>query len=405
MLYFLYENYPYGNGEAFVEYEMRDFAANQKEDLTIYVLRKSDSCTKKFVPENAKIVFIENKSFRILFSSFLKLFHKSSLKEILSVLKNHYPEGIFRCLYRIYRYITVAESFIDQYKKNCDNNTSNTFVSYWLNECAFALTQLKRKYPNIKIASRGHGFDVFEERCYLPFRKEILSGLDRIFLINIESKLYFEKIYGSWLDTSKIEISHLGVNLPEKIPQKDKADIFRIVTCSSVITLKRLDLLIDALSGIKNKKIEWVHFGGGPLLDDIKKYAKEKMAQSSVKYSFKGQVSLEEIQIFYASTPIHLFVNCSDTEGTPVSIMEAMSYGIPTIARNVGGINELVDNTCGRLLPKEENPELIKKAIEEFFQLTLQEYMKICENARLKIECEFNAAKTYTEYIKKILSL
>ena len=33
-----------------------------------------------------------------------------------------------------------------------------------------------------------------------------------------------------------------------------------------------------------------------------------------------------------------IFINMSDSEGVPVSIMEALSIGIPVIARAVGGI-------------------------------------------------------------------
>lgn len=40
----------------------------------------------------------------------------------------------------------------------------------------------------------------------------------------------------------------------------------------------------------------------------------------------------------------------SDSEGIPVSIMEAMSFGIPVIARNVGGMSEIVNEENGLLL-------------------------------------------------------
>lgn len=404
MLNFLYVNYPYGGGEAFVEYEMRDFAEGQ-EELTIYVLRKSDMGKKRFVPERARIVFVENHSLRVMLLAFVKMFGKCTLKEIFHVLKSHYPEGTHRCLYRIYRYRVAAEYFAVQYRKLHKEKETNTFVSYWLNECAFALTELKKKYPHIKVVSRGHGYDVFEERCYMPFRKEILSGLDQIFLINRASQDYFEKQYGAWLDTSKIKISHLGVTLPERVNPKDDGQVFRVVTCSSVIPLKRLDLMIEALSGVTDKKIEWVHFGGGPLFEKMQSYAEEKLAESSVTYCFKGQVALQEVHDFYAKTPVHLFVNCSDTEGTPVSVMEAMAYGIPAVARNVGGMAEVLEESCGKLLPQEENAALLRETILEFASIEDAKYLKICENAREKIENEFNAKTTYKEYIESVFSL
>lgn len=403
MLNFLYVEYPYGTSEAFVEYEMRALGT-QNTKFNIYVLSGDEKSKKRFVPENAKVHFMENKSFKTSFFTLLKMFNKSSLREVLYVFKNRPKDGILRCLNRIYRYQKVAVGFEKQYRKLKSDDSQNTFVSYWLNECAFALVELKKKYPNIKVASRGHGFDVFKERGYMPFRYEILSGLDKIYLINKASNEYFKKNY-EWLDISKIEISHLGVDIPKVAAPKAKEEVFRIVTCSTVIPLKRLDLMIDALSGLKDKKIEWVHFGGGPLLEKIKEYADEKLSGGSLNYIFKGQVPLKEVHKYYSENNVHLFVNCSDTEGTPVSVMEAMSYGIPAIARNVGGVSEVIDNECGALLPQEESAEVLRNAIDGFYKLDSHEYEIFCQNARRKIENEFNASEVFEEYIKSVCSL
>lgn len=40
----------------------------------------------------------------------------------------------------------------------------------------------------------------------------------------------------------------------------------------------------------------------------------------------------------------------SDSEGIPVTMMEAQSLGIPILARDVGGINEIVDNNNGFII-------------------------------------------------------
>ncbi|NCO54621.1 MAG: glycosyltransferase, partial [Bacteroidetes bacterium] len=50
---------------------------------------------------------------------------------------------------------------------------------------------------------------------------------------------------------------------------------------------------------------------------------------------------------------VDLFINVSESEGIPVSIMEALSAGIPVIATNVGGTNEIVNNDVGFLIDKE----------------------------------------------------
>lgn len=404
MTNFLYELYPFGKGEPFVEYEMRAIGKNHMEGLRIFCLKVLNDVEKRYTPSNAALFRMNyGQTLRARALAAFKMFSRDSVKEIAYVIKTKQKEGVLRSLWRIYRYWTVAVGFRMQYEA-LGLKEDEVFVSYWLNECAFALTELKRKHPNIKIASRGHGYDVFEERCYMPFRRQILSGLDKIFLINEASREYFKKHYGEWLDTSRIEISHLGVDLPKKTVAEEDG-VFRIVTCSTVIPLKRIDLMIDALSQIKDKKIEWVHIGDGPLMPEMKSYAEQKLAKTEIKHKFLGRLALEDVHKYYASTPVKLFVNCSDTEGTPVSVMEAMSYGIPCVARNVGGMAEVLNDDCGMLLDENMGSKKIAAAIEKMYSLDSQEYLEKRANARKKIEKEFDAVKNFKDYVLRVTAL
>ena len=45
---------------------------------------------------------------------------------------------------------------------------------------------------------------------------------------------------------------------------------------------------------------------------------------------------------YYKNNIIDIFINLSASEGIPVSIMDAISFGIPCIATNVGGTGEIV---------------------------------------------------------------
>jgi len=48
-------------------------------------------------------------------------------------------------------------------------------------------------------------------------------------------------------------------------------------------------------------------------------------------------------------------MNLSETEGIPVSIMEAQSAGVPILATNLGGTSEIVNNENGFLVEKDFN--------------------------------------------------
>jgi colanic acid/amylovoran biosynthesis glycosyltransferase len=54
---------------------------------------------------------------------------------------------------------------------------------------------------------------------------------------------------------------------------------------------------------------------------------------------------------YYTTNHIALFLSLSSREGLPVSLMEAISCGIPLLATTVGGVSEVVNENTGRLAP------------------------------------------------------
>lgn len=68
-----------------------------------------------------------------------------------------------------------------------------------------------------------------------------------------------------------------------------------------------------------------------------------------------GALSNRKVQERYLSESVDWNIMLSASEGLPVALCESLSYGVPVIATDVGGIAELIDDSCGILLP--ENPE------------------------------------------------
>src|SRR5699024_5480479 len=136
-------------------------------------------------------------------------------------------------------------------------------------------------------------------------------------------------------------ISRLGTHKNNTFKKKIiKKDTIQLVSCSSIISVKRLDLIIEILSKI-NLDIKWTHIGDGALGANIRALAKRKLRK--IDYEFLGYIDNNDILKVYEKLDVDYFINMSDSEGLPVSMMEAMSLGIPVIARNVGGISEIVD--------------------------------------------------------------
>ena len=128
-----------------------------------------------------------------------------------------------------------------------------------------------------------------------------------------------------------------------------KEDCVVLVSCSNLVDVKRVHLIIRALMRCR-PKVHWYHFGDGELREKLE--AKAKALPDHVKYTFMGYRANEEVQRFYAEHSIDAFLNVSQSEGIPVSVMEAESYGIPIVATDVGGTSEIVHNGENGILLK-----------------------------------------------------
>ena len=115
-----------------------------------------------------------------------------------------------------------------------------------------------------------------------------------------------------------------------------------------------------------------------------------------------GIVNNNLILDFYSENYIDLFINVSETEGIPVSIMEAQSAGIPVLATNVGGTSEIVNNKNGFLIDKSFEvvsvANMIKKYLKSNDEIICEKRNYAYQNWKLN----YNAHINYTEFYKNI---
>jgi glycosyltransferase involved in cell wall biosynthesis len=124
--------------------------------------------------------------------------------------------------------------------------------------------------------------------------------------------------------------------------------------------VKRLDRIIEGLTFMREQRpdlnVQWTHIGDGPLLEALKRNAAEK----GLQVQWLGQQTNRSVFEYYQTNPIDVFLNTSESEGVPVSIMEALSFGVPVVATDVGGTSEIVQNSVGFLLdPNFSNSEFL----------------------------------------------
>jgi glycosyltransferase involved in cell wall biosynthesis len=281
--------------------------------------------------------------------------------------------------------------------------------SYWLTSSALSSIFVDDRQISVRRISRAHGGDVYEFRNnlqYLSFRPVLVRELTRIFAISDNAAIHLKKnIYS--LDDGTIRVSRLGTKrqLSMPLPKKNSHE-FLLVSCSFLLPVKRIHLLIDALSCIDLVKISWIHIGDGPLRAALENYAAEKLGQkTSLRYQFKGGLTNTDLLKFYHDNFVDLFINTSSSEGIPVTMMEAQSFGIPIVAPQIGGIPEIISAENGRLFSVTDSAKQIASLVEEILALPQQSQQQLRSNAFRNWEVNYNAEKNFPTFVAEILSL
>jgi glycosyltransferase involved in cell wall biosynthesis len=402
-LIFLTAGFPYGTGETFIENEL-PFLAEGFQRVIVFTAERYRTDQMRTIRPNVIVqTYPENKRFlwRIctLFDRrFWKAFHQDLIRKnrSCSVLQ------AFRIAWGVYAKGLLIEKELNRlFNQYPILPAETTLYSYWLDESALAIALTKYKNKSFKAVSRAHGWDVYEERqntSFLPFRTWLQKNLDLLFSISMNGKNYLIRRFN--LPETKIILSPLGTNAISPIHEiRQKKDNLKVISCSSLIPLKRVDLIAEALMKCLIA-VEWTHIGAGAGEEELKKITAKRWPG---KTPFVGQKNNLEVLDIYDKNYFDVFISLSAHEGLPVSMMEAQSAGIPILATDVGGVNEIVkDGETGWLLPADCTAEQVAKKLEEIRSIPTERMREMRLNCRKHWQNHFSAEKNYRDFIENL---
>lgn len=176
------------------------------------------------------------------------------------------------------------------------------------------------------------------------------------------------------------------VKVPKKIPKNEKGYL-QYVFLGRFGKRKGIYDLLSVIGELKkvNKKFKLSIAGDG----EIKKVNKEieRLKIEDVVKNLNWINNEEKTELLKNAD---VFVLPSYNEGLPMAILEAMSYSIPCISTNVGGIPEVIhDNVNGFLIEPGDRKELKQKM--EYFMVNAYDVVnKFGENAYNTVLNEYN---------------
>lgn len=172
---------------------------------------------------------------------------------------------------------------------------------------------------------------------------KVLNKCDCIIVLSQSWKSFFKSI----TTCRRIEVVENIIVPPIRLNViKDKSKI-HFLFMGLITEQKGIFDLLDVITEHKREFYDSIrlHIGGNGKVDELKLYVEKNRLHDIV--CFEGWVSGEKKTELYNLADVYILP--SYTEGMPLSILEAMSYGLPILTTPVGGIPEVVDSRNGIL--------------------------------------------------------
>jgi glycosyltransferase involved in cell wall biosynthesis len=276
------------------------------------------------------------------------------------------------------------------------SSANKIFYSYWFYHEATVLSWLKNIGFTDGYVSRAHAFDIYEDHRpfkVMPFREFQLKQATVVFPVSEDGSGYLRTRYPTY--KSKIRTVYLGIS-NDSSPDFYPSENLKIISCGSVQKRKRTNLIYEAVKDIPGA--EWTHIGDGPQMDEYF----GKLGERTCKVRLLGALNNEAVFREFQAQKFNVFISLSENEGIPVSIMEAISFGVPVIATDAGGCREIVNPDTGMLIPVDFDMENLKKTLNGFTASAMNT-PAFREGVHRFWQHNFNAENNYKAFLNTIM--
>ena len=257
----------------------------------------------------------------------------------------------------------------------------------------------------ISLISTQHGLD----EPQLRLKWKLLSKANRYVLSR-----YFQNIVAVSEDIRsassekygfpavKLIVIHNGTEIPEDINYDRGNRLFTIGSAGRFFPVKDYPFFVEVAAEV-NRSAKDVRFelaGEGPELGNIT----ERIYRYGLQDVFRIKGFMESMQEFYKG--LDLYINTSLHEGFPMSVLEAMSHGLPVVAPKEGGIKEVVtDGLQGFLVEGRDPKRFAEKCLAIYQDQNIRQRMGAASRGKVSREySEETMAEKYCVLYRKILS-
>lgn len=258
------------------------------------------------------------------------------------------------------------------------------------------------KALKIPLVTTFHGFDATTSTKnlllsrkpswinYALFRKQLAKRGDIFICV---SNYIRERVVKMGFPEDRTITHYIGIDTDKFKPIKENTKVPYILHVARLVENKGTKYLIEAFSYVtkKNKEVELVIIGDGPLRTELEALSKSLNIENKVHFMGAQPHSvvmewMKKAKIFCLPS---VTARSGATEGLGMVFLEAAALGVPSVATNLGGIPEaVIDGETGYLVPERAVDELAERLNYLLENETLRD--KMGKAARIMVERRFN---------------
>jgi colanic acid/amylovoran biosynthesis glycosyltransferase len=389
---------PWGRGETFIIDEM---LAIKKTETELLIIPRNP--TKKVFHQEAQAlvsdaVWLPLINIKMISVFLISILTKPRLWKIMSVIFRH--SRTWRILVKNLAVLPKGIYIASLLKKKGIEHIH----AHWGSTTA-TMAMVASELTNIPWSFTVHRWDI-KENNGLTLKTEkatfvrCISQSGKEEILNIVGDSYKDKI----------KLIHMGVRIANfsttQFRNSSHSDF--VISCpANLLPVKGHRFLIEACALLLKwgiKKFKCLIIGDGPLQKKIRQQILKYGLQEHVK--LLGRLPHNELMELYRRGKIDTVVLPSIVtedgakEGIPVSLMEAMAYGIPVISTNTGGIPELITNGAGILVPPASS-EMLARAIKQLIKDEKLRF-RLSESGYQQVSTNFNIYRNSIELLHLI---
>ncbi|MBN2279909.1 MAG: glycosyltransferase [Candidatus Marinimicrobia bacterium] len=385
--------------ETFIQREIEELT-NLGHEITIFSLKhvNNKDVNHYSVRKFKRIIRYPNAIFGFFNFFFFMIFHPIKLLKIINTQVKYNKSDVTLMLKSLYVIPRVL-----RFKSIIKGKKIQHIHAHWATIPTTAAWMIHYT-TEIPYSFTAHAWDIWKNTEMLS--KKIIDSKFTATISNFNKELMSKDLPAHSVD--KIKIVHCGIdvdqftyNMPKKFTR------LKILSIGRFVEKKGFPYLLDACQQLLADEVsfELTIVGHGPMWEEISNLIETYKLENHVFLT--GAMPQEKLRTKFLASDLFVLPAIKapdgDLDGIPVVLMEAMALGIPVISTKISGIPELIENDVNGILIEEKNIEQLVDAIKKMAEFS-DKHKDYSQNARLKIENEFNikkSAKQMAELIER----